>query len=126
MVVLVVEDNPQNLYLARYLLEHALGYQVVEARTARDGLALARKTPPDMIITDIQLPEMDGYELAVALKDDQRLAHVPIVAMTSYAMPKDRARADQVGFDAYFEKPIDPASFPNEIKAIMERRSLAR
>lgn len=116
MNILSIEDNEQNLYLVRFLLE-ARGHQVSEARSGPAGIAAAQTRPPELILLDIQLPEMDGYAVARALRGNPALAAVPIVAVTSYALDGDRHRALTAGCDAYIEKPIDPDSFGAEVEA---------
>lgn len=113
--VLIIEDNEKNLYLATFILEKN-GFQVVAARDGTSGIELAEKTNPDLILLDIQLPEMDGYMVARALKSNPRLAQVPIVAVTSYAMAGDRERILAAGCNGYIEKPINPDTFVDEIK----------
>jgi CheY-like chemotaxis protein len=108
--VLLIEDNEQNSYLATYLLE-AGGVEVLRASNGVRALVLAREAKPDLILTDIQLPEMDGYELGRLLKADPELRHIPLVAATSFAMPGDRDKALALGFDGYLEKPLDPEAF---------------
>ncbi len=115
--VLLVEDNDQNLYLTTFLLERH-GYRVVPARSGPEGLALAAELRPDVIILDIQLPQMDGYTVARELRKNAALARVPIVAVTSYAMVGDRERALEAGCSGYIEKPIDPDTFTDEIARI--------
>lgn len=121
--VLLVEDNQQNAYLINYLLE-ALGLVVVTVANGREALERVRLESPDLIITDIQLPELDGYELGLALKADPELRTIPLIAATSYAMPGDRQKALAIGFDAYFEKPIDPEDFTNSIRSFIRERDL--
>ncbi|EXI77863.1 MAG: Polar-differentiation response regulator DivK [Candidatus Accumulibacter appositus] len=116
MKVLVIEDNEQNLYLVRYLLE-ADGHQIREARSGPEGIALASAAVPDVILLDIQLPQMDGYAVAQALRQNPALDEVPIVAVTSYAMNGDRARSLQAGCDDYVEKPINPDTFAAQVAA---------
>jgi CheY-like chemotaxis protein len=113
--ILVIEDNEQNLYLMRFLLEKH-GYTVADARSGREGLKAAEQQKPDLILLDIQLPEMDGYTVAVELRKRKWLAHVPIVAVTSYAMAGDREKALDSGATDYIEKPIDPATFVKSIE----------
>lgn len=108
--ILLIEDNENNRYLATFLLE-ARGWQVVHAADGARGLALAAQVAPALILLDIQLPEMDGYEVARRLRADAALAQIPIVAVTSYAMARDRDAALAAGCDGYIEKPIDPESF---------------
>ena len=108
--VLVIEDNEQNIYMITYLLENA-GFEVVQARDGIAGLDHARSRCPDLIILDIQLPELDGYEVARRLRAQPSLVRVPIVAVTSYAMAGDRERSLSAGCTEYLEKPIEPNSF---------------
>jgi two-component system cell cycle response regulator DivK len=112
--ILLIEDKEQNRYLVTYLLERA-GYRVVAAPDGPRGLEMARQTPPDMILLDIQLPLMDGYAVARALRQMDALRAVPIVAVTSYAMVGDREMALAAGCNGYLEKPIDPETFVAEI-----------
>ena len=116
--ILLVEDNKQNSYLASYLL-HAGGMEVLCAFDGVHALALAREAKPDLILTDIQLPEMDGYELGRQLKADPDLKHIPLVAATSFAMAGDRDKALAIGFDGYLEKPFDAESFLAEIQKFL-------
>lgn len=108
--ILVIDDNEQNIYMITYLLEHA-GFEVVQARDGRVGVELASARRPDVIVLDIQLPEMDGYEVARQLRATPSLDAVPIVAVTSYAMAGDRERVLNAGCTDYLEKPIDTTTF---------------
>jgi two-component system, cell cycle response regulator DivK len=117
--VLLIEDNEQNRYLATYLLEQH-GYRVISAIDGRRGLELAQTLVPDVILLDIQLPTMDGYEVASALRTIAALRNTPIVAVTSYAMMGDREKALAAGCNGYIEKPIDPETFVAEISAFIE------
>ncbi len=116
MNILAIEDNEQNLYLLRFLLE-TRGHRIAEARDGPEGIAAASATTPDLILLDIELPQMDGYAVARTLRQNPALDAVPIVAVTSYAMSGDRAKALAAGCDAYIEKPIDPDSFAAEVEA---------
>ena len=113
--VLLIEDNEQNRYLAKFLLEHH-GYTVISEPDGPRGLARAVASPPDLILLDIQLPGMDGYAVARALREVESLRRVPIVAVTSYAMVGDREKALAAGCDGYIEKPINPDTFVDEIE----------
>lgn len=119
--VLIIEDNEQNIYLATFLLKNS-GYHVVQARSGEEGLALSIKTLPDLILLDIQLPEMDGYEVVRRLKRQGTTAHIPVVAVTSYAMAGDRETILAVGCHGYVEKPIDPDSFVATVTAFIKPR----
>lgn len=112
--VLIIEDNEQNLYLMRFLLEKN-GFVVSDARTGRLGIEAACKKGPDVILLDIQLPQMDGYAVARELRTHATLATTPIIAVTSYAMVGDRERALAAGATDYLEKPIDPSTFVAQV-----------
>ncbi len=113
--VLVIEDNEQNLYLVTFMLEKN-GYTVVPARDGQEGIDLAGQVNPLLILLDIQLPGMNGYEVAQALRRNPALAQVPIVAVTSYAMVGDRERALEAGCSGYIEKPINPETFVADVE----------
>lgn len=113
--ILLIEDNPQNRYLITFLLE-ANGYAVVSAEDGPTGLRRAVSAQPSMILLDIQLPTMDGYAVARALRRTPDGQQIPIVAVTSYAMPGDRERCLAAGCDGYIEKPIDPDTFVAQIE----------
>ncbi len=113
--ILVIEDNEQNMYLCTYILT-SRGYEVVQARSGRDGIASALEHQPDLIILDIQLPEMDGYAVARELKGNPETQSIPVVAVTSYAMMGDRERILAAGCEGYMEKPINPETFMGEIE----------
>lgn len=116
--ILLIEDNEQNRYLATFLLEQR-GYRVVPAETGPLGLELAGRLNPDLILLDIQLPGMDGYAVARALKSDPRTQPIPIVAVTSYAMAGDRETVLACGAQGYIEKPINPETFVSEIEVFL-------
>jgi CheY-like chemotaxis protein len=108
--ILIIEDNPQNMYMMQYLLEKR-GFSVIGKSTGEQGIAAAKNTQPDLILLDIQLPYMDGYQVARALKSNSDTSMIPIIAVTSYAMPGDRQKAIKAGADGYIEKPSDPETF---------------
>ncbi len=113
--ILIIEDNEQNLYMETFLLEKH-GYEVVQARDGREGLELAGRLKPALIVLDIQLPVMDGHEVARRLREQPETCDIPIVAVTSYAMPKDREQILATGCEGYIEKPINPDTFVSEIE----------
>jgi len=113
--ILLIEDNEQNRYLATFLLEKH-GYRVVSARDGPSGIEMARTVRPDLILLDIQLPLMDGYAVASALREIESLRDIPITAVTSYAMVGDREKALAAGCTGYIEKPIDPETFVAEVE----------
>ena len=113
--ILVVEDNETNIYLISFILRKN-GYEVTEARTGEEGVKLAIKDKPDLIIMDIQLPGIDGLEATRKIRESEADGEVPIIALTSYAMTGDRERALKAGCTGYIEKPINPDTFISEIK----------
>lgn len=117
-VLLIVEDNARNLKLARDVLAH-VGYGTLEARTAEDGIALARSQRPDMILMDIQLPGMDGLEALAELRADPATAPIPVVAFTAFAMKDDRERFLAAGFHGYLEKPLNVREFPGQVADLL-------
>jgi two-component system cell cycle response regulator DivK len=117
-VILIVEDNERNLKLLRDVLEYA-GYDVRVARTAEDGITLAVKEPPDLVLMDLQLPGIDGVEALRRLRDSPRTADIPVVAVTAQAMKQDRERALDAGFDGYVEKPISVRAFPDQVRSFL-------
>jgi two-component system, cell cycle response regulator DivK len=117
-VILVVEDNERNLKLLRDVLEYA-GYDVRVARTAEDGIALAVKDPPDLVLMDLQLPGIDGTEALRRLRENQRTADIPVVAVTAQAMKQDRERALDAGFNGYVTKPISVRAFPDQVRRFL-------
>jgi len=114
-LVLVIEDNERNLYLVRFLLERN-GFDVAEARDGLAGLALATELHPAAILLDIQLPGMNGYTVAMRLRENEDLARVPIIAVTSFAMLGDRERCLEAGATDYVEKPIDAAVLLSKLR----------
>ena len=117
--ILIIEDNEQNIYLTTFILENH-GYRVIQARDGKEGIAKASGGGSDLILLDIQLPGMDGYEVARRLKGDPETGSIPIVAVTSYAMPGDREQVLAAGCDGYIEKPINPDTFISEIERFIK------
>jgi two-component system cell cycle response regulator DivK len=113
--ILLIEDNEQNRYLTTFLLEQH-GHRVVFAPDGLRGIELARTLVPHLILLDIQLPTMDGYSVAQALRGIVSLRDIPIIAVTSYAMTGDREKALAAGCNGYIEKPINPDTFVAEIE----------
>src|SRR4029077_19493877 len=113
--ILVIEDNPANLELMTYLLR-ACGYEVLSAVDGGTGLALAQLEKPDVVVCDIQLPKMNGYEVAKSLKSAGQTRSIPVIAVTAFAMEGDKQRALAAGFDAYIGKPIEPETFVRELE----------
>ena len=118
--ILLIEDNEQNRYLLTFLLEQS-GYEVRAATDGAQGIEAARTFVPLLILLDIQLPKMDGYAVARALRQNAALERVPIVAVTSYAMPGDREKALEAGCTGYIEKPINADTFVAEMELALPR-----
>lgn len=125
--ILIIEDNRPNLDLMVYLL-NAFGYETVEAINGTQGLEAVREHRLDLIVCDIQLPGMDGYELVRLFKDDPSLDGVPVIAVSALAMVGDRERILSTGFDGYIAKPITPTEFVQSLEHYLpaEQRSLGR
>ncbi|OIR05174.1 polar-differentiation response regulator DivK [mine drainage metagenome] len=116
--ILLIEDNEQNRYLATFMLEQS-GYRVVQADDGIRGIQEAERLGPDLILLDIQLPKMDGYAVAQALRAIPLLRATPIIAVTSYAMVGDREKSLAAGCNGYIEKPINPDTFVDEISRFL-------
>jgi two-component system, cell cycle response regulator len=121
--IVIIEDNPANLELMSYLLK-AFGHSVVSAIDGCEGLEAVRREPPELIICDVQLPKLDGYEVARRLKSDPGLKDIPLIAVTALAMVGDRDKGLRAGFDGYISKPIEPDTFVPELEKFLraERR----
>jgi two-component system cell cycle response regulator DivK len=118
--VLIVEDNELNMKLFRDLLE-AHGYKTIETRDGMEALALARTHRPDLILMDIQLPEVSGLEVTKWLKEDDSLRSIPVVAVTAFAMKGDEEKIREGGCESYIAKPISVANFVETVKKFLER-----
>ena len=118
--VLIVEDNARNLKLVRDVLGFA-GFECLAARDAEAGIELARARRPDVVLMDINLPGMTGFEALAALRADALTAAIPVLAVTAYAMKDDRARLLAAGFDAYVEKPVSVRELPGQVEALIRR-----
>jgi two-component system cell cycle response regulator DivK len=116
--VLIIEDNEKNLYLLRFLIEK-LGHQVIEARDGQSGVKIAVDEKPDIILMDIQLPVMDGYEATRQIRSLDEFKEIPIIAITSFAMVGDREKSLAAGCTDYIEKPIQPENFIEKIKSYL-------
>ncbi|MGZ5156866.1 MAG: response regulator [Caldimonas sp.] len=123
--ILVIEDNAANLELVRYLLTCG-GYTVLLARDGDEGVALALRERPDLIVCDLQMPLLDGYEVLVCLRAHADTAGLPIVALTAFSMPSDRHKVMTAGFDGYLSKPIEPEKFIAQIEAHLPSELLSR
>jgi CheY-like chemotaxis protein len=116
--VLVVEDNPANLSLMAYLLR-AFGCTVLTATDGAEGIELAHRERPDVILMDLQMPKLNGFDAADRMKANPVLRGIPIVAVTAFAMVGDRDKILAHGFDGYIAKPITPETFVEQVQAFV-------
>lgn len=119
--ILIIEDNEQNMYMLSYLLTNS-DYKVLKAFNGVEGLELARNNHPEIILIDIQLPDMDGYEICTKLRQNGLPDSTTIIAVTSYAMGGDREKAIEAGADGYLEKPINPETFVDQMEKIIKSK----
>jgi len=118
--ILVVDDNEQHMYLASFLLEKK-GHEVIPAKTGLEAIEKVKTEKPDLILMDMQLPEMDGFEATRIIRNIPGFAHIPIVAVTSYAMTGDREKAILSGCVGYIEKPFLPETFISQVEKYLRR-----
>lgn len=119
--ILLVEDNPVNRRLAQFLLK-SKGYEVWEATTVPEAFAVLKERRPDLILMDIQLPEVDGLTATRRLKADPATQDIPVVAVTSYAMKGDETRALEAGCSGYVTKPIDKTLFLDTVARVLAEK----
>jgi len=119
--ILIVEDNEDNQDLMRFLLERA-GYEVQTVENAREGIESARNDPPDIILMDLSLPELDGWSAARQIKADPVLAKIPLIAVTAHTLAGDRRKALEAGFDTYISKPINIHMFDITVGKVLEQK----
>ena len=118
--ILYIEDNPDNRLLIRRVLQ-AEGYEVLEAVDGQSGLQRAAEVQPDLILMDINLPEIDGYEVTARLKQLPGLSRIPIIAVTANVMKGDREKTLAAGCDGYIQKPIDIDLLPGQIERFLKK-----
>jgi len=116
--ILIVDDNEQNLSLMELLLKHA-GYTVVSAANGAEGLETARRELPDLILMDIQMPEMNGFQAAHEILADEHTRNIPVIGISAYASPTSRQHALRLGMVGFFEKPINRELFVAQIRAFL-------
>ena len=116
--ILLVEDTEDNRVIVRDLVSSA-GYELLEAVDGAEGLAMAEKEKPDLILMDIQLPVMDGYEATRRIKANPALKHIPIIAVTSYALSGDEEKTRAAGCDGYIAKPFSPRQLLKQIGELL-------
>ena len=117
--ILVIEDQEDNRRIVRDLLT-SVGYEIIEAVTGKEGVAAAASHVPDLILMDIQLPGLDGYEATRRIKDNPVLRHIPIIAVTSYALSGDDVKAFAAGCDGYVSKPFSPRALLAKIREFLQ------
>ncbi len=113
--VLVVEDQEDNMAIMNDMLSSA-GYEVMKAVTGNEGVASAETHKPDLILMDVMLPGLDGYEATRRIKGNAALRHIPVIAVTSYALDGEEGRAEEAGCDAYFSKPVSPRALLAKVR----------
>ena len=116
--ILVIEDQADNLQILRDLLTNE-GYQIIEARDGEEGVMAASVERPDLILMDIQLPLLDGYEATRRIKANPDLSRIPVIAVTSYALSGDETRAREAGCDGYVSKPFSPRALLATIRSFL-------
>jgi two-component system cell cycle response regulator DivK len=117
--VLVVEDTEDNRQIIRDLLTSA-GYETIEAVTGEEGVAMAAEHRPDLILMDVQLPVLDGYEATRRIKANPALRHIPVIAVTSYALSGDEEKTREAGCDAYVAKPFSPRLLLAKVRGFLD------
>jgi len=121
--ILYIEDDPSNRLLVRRILE-VEGYSIMEATDGQTGLEMAAQMRPDLILLDINLPEMDGYDLAERFSEMPELRQVPILALTANVMKGDRERTLEAGCDGYIQKPIDVDRLPKQVEEALRKNKV--
>ncbi|MBL1241046.1 MAG: response regulator [OCS116 cluster bacterium] len=121
--ILIVEDNELNMKLFNDLLE-SKGYEIIQTANGLNAVELAREHKPDLILMDIQLPEVSGLEVTKWLKADDELAHIPVIAVTAFAMKGDEEKILEGGCEAYISKPISVAKFLTTIQSFVEKENI--
>ncbi len=122
--ILYVEDNFENKLFVRRVIE-SMGHEMLEAETGLDSLTIAAEQMPDLILMDINIPGMDGLETTVKLKQNPRLSHIPVIALTANAMKGDKERCLAAGCDGYMQKPVGVSDLRRQIQHYAERKAKA-
>lgn len=120
--ILLVEDNEDNRIVYSTILKH-FGYKVTEAWNGEEGISKARSGKPDLILMDISIPIIDGWEATQVLKHDPATKHIPIIALTAHALASDRDKAYEVGCDGYLAKPCEPRAVVAEVQRFLGRNN---
>ena len=116
--VLLIEDNEDNRIVYATVLEH-FGYRVLEATDGAEGVRLARERQPDVVLMDISIPVIDGWQATSLLKGDPATQGIPVIALTAHALPEDREKSASVGCDGYLAKPCEPSRVLAEVKRVL-------
>ncbi|HEX67686.1 MAG TPA: response regulator [bacterium] len=119
--ILLVEDDVDNREVASAILKH-YGYQVLEAKEGKEALEMVKKEIPDLILMDMALPGVSGWEVTRRLKRNPCTSQIPIIALTAYAMRKDKEKAFKLGCEGYLSKPISPQKIIEEVKRVLEEK----
>ena len=119
--ILIVDDVPMNLKLASAILKRE-GYQIQTAEDGLQALDILRSSPPDLILSDIQMPRMDGLEMARVIRQDSRWSDIPLFALTAFASQVNQEQALEAGFDAYMTKPVDMHALRIRVREYLDRR----
>lgn len=118
--VLVIEDDDASLELVRYLLE-TRGHRVLAARDGAEGFRMFVDHEPDLVVCDLRLPELDGFQVLERIRAQAELGRLPVIAVTAFAMVGDRHRVSRAGFDGYITKPIDPQNLVDQLETYLSR-----
>jgi len=116
--ILLVEDHEDNRIVYSTILEH-FGYRVLLAGDGAEGVRMARESSPDLVLMDVSIPVMDGWQATATLKADPATARIPVIALTAHALPADRERAQEVGCDGYLAKPVEPRRVLEEVRRFL-------
>jgi len=123
--ILIVEDNPQNRLLVKDVLEFH-GYEIMEAEDGQAGIEMAKKYKPDLILMDLQMPVMDGFTAGKIIRSDPDTKNIKMIAVTSFAMLRDKERVMEAGFDHYLPKPINTRELPDLVRRILGSEKVNR
>ena len=119
--ILLVDDNDDNQMIYRAILEH-VGYRVLECPDGRSAIECVRAESPDLVLMDLAMPSLDGWEVTRILKSDPRTTDIPVLALTARVMPDDRVRSQKAGFEMYLTRPIEPRQVLEEVKRVLGDR----
>ena len=124
MIILYVEDNFENKLFVRRVIE-SMGHEMIEAETGLDSLMIAAERTPDLILMDVNIPGMDGLETTVKFKQNPKLSHIPIIALTANAMKGDKERCLEAGCDGYMQKPVGVSDLRRQIQQYSKQNDIA-